>query len=59
MAQQLRALTSLAEDPGSVPGTRMVVHSHLDLQFQGVQSSKDSRHKRGTKPYTQAKRPYT
>jgi hypothetical protein len=31
MAQQLRALATLAEDPGSVPSFRMVIYNHLDL----------------------------
>lgn len=30
MAQQPRALVILAEDPGSVPSTRMVAQSHPD-----------------------------
>jgi hypothetical protein len=29
MAQQLRALTTLAEDQGSIPSTLMVAHNHL------------------------------
>ena len=37
MAQQVRALTVLAEDSSSVPSTHMVAHSHLQLQYQGTQ----------------------
>jgi hypothetical protein len=29
MVQWLKALVALAEDPGSVPDTRVVAHSHL------------------------------
>lgn len=34
MAQQVRAVTVLAEDPSSGPSTEVVAHSHLSLQFQ-------------------------
>lgn len=33
MVQRLTALAVLAEDPSSVPCTRVVAHSHLSLQF--------------------------
>lgn len=36
MAQQLRALAALPEDPGSVPSTHMAAHNCLKLQFQGI-----------------------
>ena len=29
MSQQLRALAAFPEDPGSIPSTHMVAHSHL------------------------------
>lgn len=29
LAQQLRACVAFAEDPGSIPNTHMVFHSHL------------------------------
>jgi hypothetical protein len=29
MAKQLRALTALPNDPGLIPSTRSVAHSHL------------------------------
>ena len=35
MAQQLKALTALPEDAGSIPSTHTVVHSCLQLQFRG------------------------
>jgi hypothetical protein len=28
-AQRLRALAALPDDPGTIPGTQMVAHSHL------------------------------
>lgn len=37
MAQPLRALSILAEDPGSVPNTYMVSYNNLQLQFQEIQ----------------------
>jgi hypothetical protein len=37
MAQRLRALSVLAEDPGSVPNTYMVSYNNLQLQFQEIQ----------------------
>ena len=33
--QWLRAFAALAEDPGSVLSTDMVVHNHLKLQIKG------------------------
>jgi hypothetical protein len=36
MTQWLRALAVLPKDLGSVPGTHMVVHSRLWLQFQKI-----------------------
>lgn len=36
-AWQLRALTTLAEDPGLFPNTPKVAHTHPSLQFQGTQ----------------------
>lgn len=33
---QLRTLVTLIEDPGSVLGIHMVIHNHLQLQFQGT-----------------------
>jgi hypothetical protein len=35
MVQQLRALTALAEDPGSIPSTHMVTNNHQQLHFPG------------------------
>ena len=39
MAQQLKALTVLAEDISSVPSTRVVAHNHLNLHFQAIMFS--------------------
>ena len=36
MAQQLKALAALAEDPGLVPSTHIVANNHLQLQFQDI-----------------------
>ncbi|CAO2608825.1 hypothetical protein LEMLEM_LOCUS13963 [Lemmus lemmus] len=36
MAQRLRALTALPEDPGSIPSTHMAAHNCLKIQFQGI-----------------------
>lgn len=36
MAEALITLLALAEDLGLTPSTLMVVHSPLELQFQGV-----------------------
>ena len=36
MAQQLRALTTLVEDPGLVPSVHMMARICLELQFQGL-----------------------
>jgi hypothetical protein len=36
MAQRLKALAALPEDPGSIPSTHMVAHNCLQLQFQGI-----------------------
>jgi hypothetical protein len=36
MSQRLRALAALPEDTGSIPGTHMAAHRHLQLQFQGI-----------------------
>lgn len=42
VAQQLRILSALTEDPGSVPNTHMAARTHLDFQFQGdLMSSSD------------------
>ena len=37
MAQWLKALTALREDPGSVLSTYTAAHNYLKLQFQGIQ----------------------
>jgi hypothetical protein len=37
MIQELRAPVTLGEDTGSIPNTHVVVHSHPQLQFQGIQ----------------------
>lgn len=37
MAQQLRALGPLPQDPGLSPSTHMAAHNQLELQFQGIQ----------------------
>ena len=34
MAQKLRTLAALAENPGSVPNNHMAAHNHVYLQFQ-------------------------
>lgn len=34
MAQWLRELAPLTDDPGSIPRTHMVAYNHLQLQFQ-------------------------
>ena len=36
MAQQLRALTALPEDPGSIPSTHMAAHNCLKMQFHKI-----------------------
>jgi len=36
MAQQLRVLTALVEDPGSIPSTYMLSPSHLYFSFREV-----------------------
>jgi hypothetical protein len=36
LAQWLRALAVLPEDPGLIPSTHMVAYNHLQLQFQEV-----------------------
>ena len=36
MAQWLRALTALPEDPGSILSTHMAAHNCLKIQFQGI-----------------------
>lgn len=42
VAQQLRILSALTEDSGSVPNTPMAARTHLDFQFQGdLMSSSD------------------
>jgi hypothetical protein len=30
-------VTSILEDPGSIPSTQLVTYNHLYLQFQGIQ----------------------
>jgi hypothetical protein len=37
MAQQLKGLAALPEDPGSIPSIYMAVHNCLYLQFQRIQ----------------------
>jgi hypothetical protein len=48
MAPWIRALVTLAEDPGSVSGTHMAIYNHRQLQFQGIchilQTSTSTRH---------------
>jgi hypothetical protein len=39
LAQQLRALTVLPKDRGSIPSTHVAAHSCLQLQFQDPTSS--------------------
>lgn len=39
MAQWLRTVAILSEDPGMLPNFYLVVHKHLELQFQGTQCS--------------------
>lgn len=57
--QWLRTLAILAEDPGSIPSTHMVLHNHLSLQSQGIQcpllNSVAIRHTHGAQIYMQAK----
>ena len=36
MAQRLRVLTDLPEDPGSIPSMHMAAHNCLLLQIQGT-----------------------
>ena len=36
MTGHLRALAALAEDLDLIPSTHMVVHNHLQLQFQEI-----------------------
>jgi hypothetical protein len=36
MAQQLRALAALPEDPGSIPNIHMATHTCLWLKFQAI-----------------------
>jgi hypothetical protein len=51
MAQWLRALVLCKWDPGSIPSTHMVTHSHPQFVFQGIRSpllsSTDTRHVHG------------
>jgi hypothetical protein len=35
MAQQLRALATVAEDPGSIPSTHLVAHNIYNSSFKG------------------------
>jgi hypothetical protein len=51
MAQGLRALAILPEDPGSIPNTFMAAHNCLYLQFQRVWHPH-------TDIYVQAKQPH-
>lgn len=39
MAQWLRIVAILSEDPGMLPNSYLVAHKHLELQFQGTQCS--------------------
>jgi hypothetical protein len=63
VAQQLRALAALAEDPGSVPGTHVEAHSHLKLRSQRIPcsllTSMGTRHTHSALTDTQAKHSYT
>jgi hypothetical protein len=36
MAQWLRVLVDLSEDPGLIPSSHTTAHNHLQLQFQGI-----------------------
>ena len=45
MAQQLRALAMLAEDPSSIPRTHMATHNCLWFQFQGHAGRYNNAHK--------------
>jgi hypothetical protein len=36
MAEKLKTLITLADNPPSIPDTYTVVHNHLWLQFQGT-----------------------
>lgn len=63
MIGKVRALTSLAEDPGLTPITHMMTHKHLELQFQEMLcchlTSADAKHTCGTYAYIYAKKLYT
>jgi hypothetical protein len=63
MAQQLRALVTLLEDPSSDLSTHVVAHSICNSQFQGFQhtllASTCTRYLHGTQTYMQAKHSYT
>lgn len=63
MAQRLRALAALAEDPGSVPSTRESVHlsvlrlflTHSPEILHSLLASVSTRHVYGAQTYMQAK----
>jgi hypothetical protein len=44
MAQWLRALIALTEDPGSIPSTHMMVHNHAPVPGDLMPSSDFNRH---------------
>lgn len=52
LAQESRALVSLAEDPGLIQSTHMARYNYLPLPFL---VSTGPGHTRGVHPYTQAK----
>lgn len=57
VAQRLKALTILAEDPCSIPSSHIMAHNPLWLQFQGIQNpflaSTRVRHSYGAHVYMQ------
>jgi hypothetical protein len=64
MAQQLRALAVLVEDPSWIPSTHMVAHMELQpcvtlVSGDLIPSSVDTSYACGTQIYIQAKHSYT
>lgn len=59
MSRQLRALSALPAEPGSIPSTRMTAYNCLSLQSQGIGLPLQTLHACGTQIDIQAKHSYT
>jgi hypothetical protein len=61
MAQQLKALAALPENPASIPTPHMLTSNYLCLQFQvmgySLLASEGTRHEHDAQTDRQAKRP--